>query len=316
MNLARRLWHAFEFAAARVALGGLAAVPPRATLWVGRLGADIVFFCARGRRRVTIDNIRRSGIARDDRDATRIAREAFRSVAATVVETLVLRNRITPENVDRHVRFVVPDEVRALLEDPTRGMLVATAHVGNWDVMARAAALRKRVCAVYKPFKNPLLDRWLRTGRSAAGLRLVTKYDHDPLRLVRALRAGEMLAIMMDQHASRGVVVDYFGRKARTTPSVAMLHLVTRTPLVLAWAVRTGPLRYEVHAKPPIRAERTGDRDRDVLALTQRLTREIEDIARRWPEQYMWGHRRWKVSDTEAATETGAALPAGAEVAP
>ena len=77
--------------------------------------------------------------------------------------------------------------------------------------------------------------------------------------------------------------------------SSEMLHLTARCPLLLAFALRTGPLRYQVHAIGPVEYERTGDRERDVRTITQRLTRAIEQVARAHPEQYMWGHRRWKV---------------------
>jgi KDO2-lipid IV(A) lauroyltransferase len=73
-----------------------------------------------------------------------------------------------------------------------------------------------------------------------------------------------------------------------------MLHLATRAPLLVAWAIRTGPLRYVVEAVGPIDVPRTGDRDKDTRALTQALTDVVEQVARQYPEQYLWGHRRWK----------------------
>jgi len=100
---------------------------------------------------------------------------------------------------------------------------------------------------------------------------------------------------MIDQHATEGrVQVDFFGRPAWTTKAAALLHFTTRAPLVLACAVRTGPLKYEIQAVGPVKIPRTGDRERDARELTQALTREVEHFARRYPEQYLWGHRRWK----------------------
>jgi KDO2-lipid IV(A) lauroyltransferase len=73
-----------------------------------------------------------------------------------------------------------------------------------------------------------------------------------------------------------------------------MLHLTTRAPLLVACAVRLRPLRYALHIVGPVTVERTGDREKDAAALTQTLTAEIEAVVRRYPEQYMWGHRRWR----------------------
>ena len=109
------------------------------------------------------------------------------------------------------------------------------------------------------------------------------------MRFVRSIANGEILAIMIDQHTTgNSIPVEFFGREAATTPSVAMLHLVTKAPIVVAYALRTGPLRYAVHAVGPFTFKRSGDRASDVRTITQALTREIEEIARAHPEQYMW----------------------------
>ena len=76
-----------------------------------------------------------------------------------------------------------------------------------------------------------------------------------------------------------------------------MMHLTTRAPLVVACAIRTGPLQYEVHTAGPVECPRTGDRETDAQQITQALTQEIETIVRRYPGQYMWGHRRWKSAE-------------------
>jgi lauroyl/myristoyl acyltransferase len=77
-----------------------------------------------------------------------------------------------------------------------------------------------------------------------------------------------------------------------------MLHLATRAPILVAVAVRTGPLRYEIHAVGPLHSPRTGDREKDCQAITQAITTEIENLARAHPEQYLWGHRRWKGTES------------------
>jgi len=297
VNLLVRLYYLAEYAAAQILLHVLAALPLRPVLGVAEAVARASFLLMRGRRQVAIDNVLGAGICADEREARRIALAAFRTFFVMVVEANIARRRITPRNWTDHVRLRISAEAEALLRKPGQGILVASAHFGNWEVVARAVSMIKPVCAVYRPFKNPYLDELARTSRSGANLRLVSrKLAESPTRFIRALAGGEILAIMMDQHAAKGrVLVEFFGRKAWTTKSVAMLHLTVRSPLLLAFGLRTGPLRYEVHAIGPVEYERTGDRERDVFMITQRLTRAIEAFAREHPEQYMWGHRRWKV---------------------
>ena len=259
------------------------------------LAARVAFLTWRRRRRLAVDNILQAGMCADARAARRMALASFRAFALMVAETTPLRTRLTPEHWSRHVEFRLTPEAEPLPKTPGVGLLVASAHIGNWEVAARAASLIKPVCAVYRPFNNAGLDRLARRLRSGTNLRLVSRQEPDPMRFIRALASGEIVALMVDQHASRGrVEVEFFGRPAWTTRTPAMLHLATRAPLLVAWAIRTGPLRYVVEAVGPVEVPRTGDREKDVRVLTQALTDIVERIARQYPEQYLWGHRRWK----------------------
>jgi KDO2-lipid IV(A) lauroyltransferase len=263
------------------------------------IAARVAFALWRTRRRVAIDNILRAGLRADAVAARRLALASFRTVALMVAESVVLRGRLTAEHGGRYVELRLTPEAEALLRAPGLGLLVASAHVGNWEVAARAASLIKPVCAVYRPFNWSWLDRAALGVRSGSNLRLVSRREPDPMRFIRALAAGEIVALMIDQHASKGrVQVGFFGRPAWTTKAPAMLHLTTRAPLVVAWAIRTGPLRYVVEAVGPIEAPRTGDREKDARALTQALTNIVEGVIRQHPEQYMWGHRRWRSRGT------------------
>lgn len=273
--------------AARLASAGLIAA--------AEVGARAAFLIWRSRRRLAIDNILRAGVRSDARGARRLALASFRALALMVAESIVLRGRLTDDQWSRHVQFDLSPEAEALLRTPGVGLLVASAHIGNWEVAARAASLIKPVCAVYRPFNSSWLDRAALGLRSGENLRLVSRREHDSMRFIRTLADGEIVALMIDQHASEGrVEVEFFGRPAWTTRAPAMLHLTTRAPLLVAWAIRTGPLRYVVQAVGPVQVSRTGDREKDARALTQALTDVVERIARQYPEQYLWGHRRWK----------------------
>ena len=102
---------------------------------------------------------------------------------------------------------------------------------------------------------------------------------------------------MIDQHISEvgeRVRVKFFGRPCWSTRSVAMMHMTVRKPLLVACAVRTGRMKFKLIVTGPIQFERSGDREQDVLSITQSITDMIEAAARRHPEQYLWGHNRWQ----------------------
>jgi KDO2-lipid IV(A) lauroyltransferase len=279
------------------ALSALVAVaPPLLLVGFARGAAALAFLVWRRRRRIAVDNILEAGLCATRAGARALARAAFETFAVTVVESAIMRRRMTRQNWREYVALDASPEAEHVLQEAGQGLIVASAHLGNWEVAARAASMLKPLCAVYRPFTNPYLDRVVRAQREGEGLRLVSRLADSPFRFVRALARGEIVAVMIDQHVVRGrVVVQFLGRPAWATKSVAMLHLTTRAPLLVACAVRVHPLRYTLRVMGPVTCERTGDREKDALALTQALTAEIEAAIRQYPDQYMWGHRRWRV---------------------
>src|SRR5262249_10291057 len=144
--------------------------------------------------------------------------------------------------------------------------------------------------------RNPLIDRWLNAVRAGAGTRLVRK-KHAAGEVLRALRDKQLLVLPFDQNSTRGlgVFVDFFGLPASTNAGLARIPLPADAPIVPAFIVRQGrSARHLVRILPIMEAERTGNMEADVLATTARLSAVFEDMVRRFPEQWLWVHRRWK----------------------
>lgn len=295
MTWPRELRYRLEAGAARTLLVGAGIIPPRCLIAFARWAGWLAFHLWRERRRIAIENLRAAGLAPDEATAHALALESFRTFCLMVVETLVVRQKLTPENWQQFVTLHWSEEIQGLLGRRDQGLIIASAHLGNWEVAARAASMIRPLVYVHRPLSNPHLQRLTYGTRAGANLRLVSSLDRDPFRFLEMLARGELVALMVDQHAGdQRVQVQFFNRPAWTTKSVAMLHLLTRVPLIAAFAIRTGPLRYEVHFAGPVQARRTGNRDQDARDLTQALTDEVERIVRQYPTQYMWGHRRWK----------------------
>ncbi len=191
------------------------------------------------------------------------------------------------------VEVVLTDEVRALITAP-RGCVMASLHMGNWEV-ACIAALRTGVkpAGVYQRVKNPLVDAYVTGMRKAfypAGL--FSKGHDTVLRLMRIVRAGGTLAIMADLRDMRGVRVPFFGRPAPSTPFPALLARNHGVPLVAARVRRIDGVRFQVDAER-VPVSRTANRDADVEQTTAALQAVFERWIREDPGQWMWAHRRW-----------------------
>ena len=157
---------------------------------------------------------------------------------------------------------------------------------------------------VIRRLDNRLLDEYVNGIRCLHGNRVLHKDDF-ARDLLRAMRAGETVGILMDTNMTppQGVFVEFFGRQACTASGLARVALKTGAAVLPGFMVweRT-ERRYVLHFGPEIVFARTDDAERDILAATQACTRAIEGWMRRYPGQWLWIHRRWK---TRPAGEAG-----------
>lgn len=296
----KRLQHLLEYAAVRVLLLWIDWLPLRWSVAAANGLGDLAWLLMRNRRLVAIDNLVRSGVAPDVAAARRLSRASFRHFVRVVVTSLRADEPRPSSARQENVEWIVPAEVAALLDDPGQGVILASGHLGSWEVGAQVLSHRKPVLGITRRMNNPYVDRLLQRRKPRHRFELTPKRDADTGRLIGALGAGKVLAIMIDTHArERGMVVDYFGRPAATHTAIALLHLVTRKPIVFGWCLEVAPLQFRFCATGPFRFASTGDKQRDVRAILELLHRELEAAVRSFPEQYMWGHRRWRVPGDE-----------------
>ena len=202
---------------------------------------------------------------------------------------------------------IVGLEILAAALRERRGVVLATAHIGNWELSGLLLGwLCEPVGVVARPLDNPALDRRLVAFRARSGNTVI--YKRQALgAILRMLRAGQGVALVVDQNvqADEGIFVDFFGRKAAATTVAAALAVRLDAPLVMAW-VELGPDgRYQFRftsTRPRPGAERAAEVER----LTQEITRVIEGWIRGAPEQWLWLHRRWKTRPPGEALEAPA----------
>lgn len=172
-----------------------------------------------------------------------------------------------------------------------KGVLFATAHLGNWELSAYAHALMAEpMNVVVRPLDNPYLDRFVEERRASSGNKIIGKKDL--LRgVLKALAANEAVGILIDQNAGLddGVFVDFFGMKASANAGFVKLAHRTGAAVMPGFALWHGDLKRYVLKFYPI-VEMTGD-----LAIdTQKLHSILEGVIREYPDQWLWIHRRWK----------------------
>jgi KDO2-lipid IV(A) lauroyltransferase len=145
-----------------------------------------------------------------------------------------------------------------------------------------------------RPLDNVFLEKLIYNSRAVGGQDIIPK-KNAYMALSIALKKGKSLGILPDQHTGNGIAVNFFGRKAATTPIPALLATTHKRPIVVVACCRkSGAFRFEGFVSDPIWPGEYESEKEEIFRLTREMTREMESIIRKYPEQYFWIHNRWK----------------------
>lgn len=245
-------------------------------------------------------NLRAAFPQKSERDIEVIIRAMCDNLGRTVAEYAHLEKIKIFGAHPRLIEEVVPETGSATsIAEAARvggnGIMFFSGHFANWEVMPFIAVeLGYGGGEVYRPQNNPFVDRWLVKKRMINGPKdQIAKGPRGTRRIFSLLRQSKTVCLLVDQKTNEGVPSLYFGREAMTTPAPAALALRLGSALVPAQLERMKGAHFRFRIHPPIQFERSGDHERDILALTQRLTSKIEEMVRENPAQWLWIHRRW-----------------------
>jgi KDO2-lipid IV(A) lauroyltransferase len=286
-----------EYGVLRAVAALLSALPLGVALRLGALVGTLVYLLSWPHRRIGMRNLAIAFPERSLAERRCILRHSLQNLGRTAVEFVRLP-LLSDEQLREMVRF--EDEAwwaEAITRDRPTGALILSGHFGNWELLVYAHGRRGHpVSMVHRGIANPLIDRWLNEVRARAGTRLVRK-ARAAVGVLRAMKRGDLLVLPFDQNSTRGlaVFVPFFGLAASTNSGIARIALRSGAPVVPAFIVRQGTTgKHVVHVLPIMEAEHSGDFERDVLYNTERFSQVFEDMVRRYPEQWLWVHRRWK----------------------
>ncbi|MBI5498115.1 MAG: lipid A biosynthesis acyltransferase [Deltaproteobacteria bacterium] len=228
--------------------------------------------------------------------ADALARACLTHYALTLMEAVCL-DRWQPHLLQAHASIPAGmPELGQQIMQRGRGIVVATGHIGNWEMMGRGiAAAGYDVWSLAKAPFDGRVARWLEDWRLRGGVKIANRGSQATLRAVKEHlgRGGGLGALVDVDTPVKSAFVPFFGTPARTPTAAADLALRFDATLVVMWSWRE---RFGVHSGALVELPlgRTGDDDADAVRLTQQVTAVLEQAIRAHPEQWIWTHRRWK----------------------
>jgi KDO2-lipid IV(A) lauroyltransferase len=246
--------------------------------------ARLSYYISLKHRLITIHDLMRSFPDRPLKEIISLAKESYVCFTLVAVDFLDIPY-LNKDNLRQWISIEGLDNYTEACKEG-KGVLIFNAAL---------AIMTQPFVFVYRVFDSPILERAITGVRASYGNISLSKYN--AMRpMLRLLKNGATINILIDQNVAwyEGVFVDFFGRKACTTPGLALLALHTKAPVLPVFTRRLPDGRYLLEIGKKVEIVSSGNRDADVLINTQNFTKIIEDKIRQYPAQWFWVHQRWK----------------------
>lgn len=275
-------------------------IPLASALSIGRILGLIFRKVDKKHAKSTINNLKIAFPTKTEEEIRKICNDFYKNLGMVFVEIFRL-NKYTADNIDK---FVESDfrELLPIYKKTGNGVLLLTAHFDNWELLAKTFSLKGFTGNVLaRPLDNPYIEKILYGLRTASGNNVIYNRENAVKNIISALKRDEIVGFLPDENASKriGVFVDFFGVKACTMPGMANIAAKTRAPVIPAFIVRVkeregGFSKHKLLIGKPLEINYTGDRKKDTVNILEIFNEQIEDIIKKYPEQWFWIHNRWK----------------------
>lgn len=269
-------------------------IPVKAGLSIASFFGTLVFYSLARYRQITIDNLKYAfGNEKTETELRSIAKRVFQNLGKNTIE-LVNLPKFNRARMDKFIRFRNRERLDGAYEKG-RGVIVLTAHFGSWELMA--AALREYNypgVTIGRRIYFSKYDDFLNKLRRSRDVEVIYR-DESPRKMLKVLKRNWIVGIVADQDVDSvdGVFVNFFGKPAYTPKGPAALAKASGAVLLPVFIIREGNW-HTIACEEPIQISDTGDKAADLISNTQKWSDVVESYIRKYPEQWVWMHRRWK----------------------
>ena len=277
-------------------------IPVKIVRVVSGLVGSLLYAVIPRRRKIALQNLRIAfGQTKSEKEIKKLARQSCKAFILTAVEMVKSPFRFKNGRVIRDRRYKSEHledlfQKAKMIHDEAGGCIFLTPHLGNWELLPYVSSLIGIPLAiVIRPLDNPYLERAILSSRIGSGQIMIPKVNA-MFSLDRILRKGKSVGMLPDQSTGRGLRVEFFGESATVTPVPALLAIRHGRPVVVVAACRTkDPYFFEGFVSDPIWPDpHKSDERSEIIRITREINLKMEEVIRRFPEQYLWMHNRWK----------------------
>lgn len=246
------------------------------------------------RKKITIDNLTKAFPELDKKHILKIAFGSYKSFAITLAEIL-LTPSLTKEEMIRMVKCINSDLILKKYNEGN-GLILLSAHFGNWEYIANSVALQinMKVSVIVKPLRNHLVSQWMNKMRTR-WINEVVLLGVSIRQIYNVLKEKKIVAMVADQRGPEdSIKLNFFGRKTSVLIGPAVLSLKTNAPLIYGIPIRQKDYSYLVEFVEISRENLPAEIDAKSEELSRRHLVYLESVIRRYPEQWLWMHNRWR----------------------
>ena len=283
-----------QYIAVRAVFGVISAFPLRISMEIGKRFAVLMMKLVKRLQRTALRNLEIAFPDSTLEERERLMRGTFESIGRHLGFVAHLP-KLTKEQIYRNIEIVNPEGIIEAYAEES-GLVIFTGHFGSWELVHHLAGMHGyQLDIIVRPIDNPLVEKFVNDFRTRFGNQTIPK-ARAARTAIKLLLKRKAVGILTDLNSQPpdGIFVPFFGVPAATSTAAARLAFATQSsllPVFMVWDEKKG--KYVAYVESKIELEPSGDLEADVRKVTEKITAITESYVRRFPEQWLWIHKRW-----------------------
>lgn len=273
----------------------LQSIPEKFAFWLGVGFVNFLYFLLKlSKYRNFISNNIKTAFGEEfkKREVENIARGHLQNLAKSLIE-FIRFPLLNAQNIEEKVEVKGLENFEGALSKG-KGVILLTAHFGNWELLGATLSLKGYPLNVLaQKQSNPAIENLFTKLRQSKGTKVLSRWDNFKI-ILRLLKKNEIIAVLADQHGEfKNVFAQFFGKRVSVPGGPAGFALKSGAEIIPAFIIRKEDDRHQIIVEKPLEIVRTGDKRKDLEENSQKIIEVIEKYIRKFPDHWLWSYNRW-----------------------